>query len=344
MMGTNKVLVAVLTVALLGLAACDEPPPTQEARANNGDPLSEAVEFVVSEAEYTSGNNDSSAPLFRFYAALSALNYLQTNISPPRYGYLRRHTGNARPVVGTKMCLLRKAGLCGNQVEAFIDIMNQIEIPVREVQFYYTTNRGERLGHIAIEVEWGGKWHFFDVTWGMFVAEKDNPTEVASYENIRLWGERKFKKFTNQAYGWLIFSAQNNVDPFDYLTRPKGTIDVIIDGTGVVHPYMVDGAYSFRHIPRYVGHAEMRNGHIGEIKQEIVLPDGAMGLDIEIDAVSCLRGRLRLRSDSGENVVPIRPDMEKTISVSGLRGRVVLDVERGEHAICYLTLNRMVAS
>lgn len=69
-----------------------------------------------------------------------------------------------------------------------------------------------------------------------------------------------------------------------------------------------------------------------------------MGLDIEIDAVSCLHGRLRVRSDSGENVVPIRPEMEKTISVGGLRGRVVLYVERDENAVCYLMLNRMVAS
>lgn len=166
------------------VAACKESPPAQQTPVNDRDPLSEAVDFVVSEAEYTSGNNDSSTPLFRFYAALSALNYLQTIISPPRYGYIRRHTGNARPVVGTKMCLLKKAGICGNQIEAFIDIMNQIEIPVREVQFYYTTNRGKRKSHIAIEVEWGDKWHFFDVTWGMFVADKDNPIEVASYENI----------------------------------------------------------------------------------------------------------------------------------------------------------------
>lgn len=292
-----------LFLCVLLLAGCQQPQKTA---------TEEAVEFVRSEADYLAKTTDD----FRFYAAVSAMNYIQTNISSVRNS-LAHSKPDYTPPAGTEFCLVAGRGSCGNHVEAFIDILKALNVPVRPVQVYYENN-GQRLSHIVAEVEWSGRWHMFDVTFG-FIPHNGHPFEALSYMEARQRGTVEGEHNYINTHRIVL---REDISTFDYLTMG----DVVIDGTGTIHPPLLGNKFSFSHIPNYIGKTKIQNGSIGEMSMQV-----AQGsVTITPSAIACETGYLT----SGDTSVPITSE-PMTINVKGPIS-IKSDAE-----ICYVVIKEM---
>src|ERR1019366_4115213 len=96
--------------------------------------LDRAASIVTAEAE-SWGKESGLAPEYLY--ALSAMNHVQTNLSPGNYDGLAK-SGQIPRLMTAEMCLQSGAGLCGSHVDAFERILDRCKIPVkrRTVEFY----------------------------------------------------------------------------------------------------------------------------------------------------------------------------------------------------------------
>src|SRR5262249_15528529 len=96
------------------------------------------------------------------------MNYVQSHVRPSNYLTLvsnKRLPAN----MNAEKCLELEAGICGSHVETFHKVMENCDITVkrRSVEFYLHDEVNEKnSNHIAVEVFYGGRWRFFDVTSG----------------------------------------------------------------------------------------------------------------------------------------------------------------------------------
>jgi hypothetical protein len=273
-----------------------------------------AVEFVRSEASYLS---KSKPDTYRFYAALSAMNYLQANLSSARASYLG--LADYKKLSRTEFCLIHKRGACGNQVEAFIDIMKALDIPARPVQVYYETN-GKRFSHIVAEVEWDNRWHMLDITWG-FITHNGDPMSTLSYKEARERGTTD--GLHNNANAMRVFKSHEPI--FDYLT--KG--DTVIDGFGSVHIPLQGNTFNFADLPNYVGRARTQSGNIGTLS---LLIDAKGILVISPSSTACKSGKLTNGTESVE--------ISESPMMLHVSGKTRLSVISNE-PICYVSIKKM---
>jgi hypothetical protein len=188
------------------------------------------------------------AEMFKTYAAVEAATRVRSALSSGRYAYLTLR-GNLPS--GSESCLEEGAGICGNQVEAFLAIMDALGIDARPVQFFYTTN-GVRESHIAAEVFFLDSWRFIDVTWG-FVAPPDGGG-VAFKSLAEIRAQPGTALLENSLDAWSLFARASHVDPMAYLRRPD--VDIVVDGMGTVSIRVPSGSEvieRFSHVPNYVG-------------------------------------------------------------------------------------------
>lgn len=296
----------ILLFALL-LTACfkSETPATDNA-----------IDFVRSEASYLSKDKPET---YRFYAALSAMNYLQANLSSTRAS---QHLEAAHKGISpTEFCLIHKRGACGNQVEAFIEIMKALNIPSRPVQVYYETD-GTRYSHIVAEVEWGGRWHMLDITWG-FIPHNGDPMSALSYKQARERGGHE--GLHNHANPLRVFKIAKQEPIFDYLH--KG--DTVIDGFGSVHIPLQGNTFNFSDLPSYVGRSRTQSGNIGTLS---LLIDANGILVVSPAAVGCKSGKLTNGTESVEI-----SESPMTLHVSGQTRLSVIS----NHPICYFSIKKM---
>lgn len=289
--------------------------------------LEEAITLVREEAVYAGGSNDLDDPRYRLFVALSAMEYVQTNLSSARYGAIAA-AGEDIPS-GTEMCLLVGAGICGNHVQAFMDIVQALDVPAREVQIFYESG-GRRLSHIVAEVAWNGEWHMFDVTWG-FLGLDEAPYDVMSLAELR--ARPAPITWFDEAHPWTVRAA----DPFSYLSSPA---DVMTDGNGVIHPYIVSQApdrvnYGLLHLPAFVGRALRWSGDVGEVVQEVPLPPGFSTLTIEIGGRSCDDGQMAVDGET----YPVADKIEASVSPPTAR----IAVAPGDKA-CHYMIEALFAS
>jgi hypothetical protein len=292
-----------LLCCLLMLTAChrSETPVTDKV-----------IEFVNSEAEFLSGGD---ATKYRFYAAISAMNYVQNNLSSARAMAV-----NYQQISGTELCLIEKRGACGNQVEAFIDILKAMEIPARPIQVYYQKD-GIRYSHIVAEVEWNNRWHMFDVTWG-FVPHNGDPLSSLSYSEARERGTTQ--GLHNYAIALRVQMEQTH-PIFQYLFSGE----VVTDGRGTVHIPLENKRFNFDQLPNYVGRAQTQSGNIGTLNLTI---DASGILVISPSSIACKSGKITTGIDSAKIT-----ESPMTIRVSGQTKLGVISNEK----ICYVVINRM---
>lgn len=186
--------------------------------------------------------------LFKAFAAVEAATRVRSALSSGRYSYLKRAGGVPS---GNEQCLEEGAGICGNQVEAFLAVMDALGIDARPVQFFYTTN-GMRESHIAAEVFFLDGWRFIDVTWGFAAPPEGGGIEFKSLAEIRAKPDQAMLE--NAFDAWSLFVRASRVDPLAYLRRPDA--DILVDGMGTVSVHVPNGSdvvERFEHVPNYVG-------------------------------------------------------------------------------------------
>lgn len=286
MASMKRIIFLIFAALAVGAVAATSWPVPQTAT----NAFDAAVEAVRREAAYAAGIEPDERE-YRLFVGLAAMGYVQTNVSPSRYGALVK--AGEPPPSGTEMCLLTGAGICGNQVQAFVEIVEALGVPARGVQIFFE-EAGRRHSHIVAEVEWGGTWHMFDVTWGYV------PLDAAPYDVMSV-AERRARPATvewfNEGNPWTRRYRLAGLDPFSYLSAPDA--DVMTDGQGVIHPYVLTAAsdrvdYSFEHLPRFVGRSVRWSGNVGEVVQEVSIPAGFDTLHIDVGGRSCEAGTLEI--------------------------------------------------
>lgn len=139
-----------------------------QAQTVVGPAISKAVEQVLVDADYLTKRLtwDKDVDLDRlrqFGLALAAMNLVQQQVSPTRYGDVANTSPDDLPT-NDEEALARGIGICGNQVSAFLNIVTRLGLTARSLEFYWPDEAGVRHSHIAAEVKIGSKWAFFDVT------------------------------------------------------------------------------------------------------------------------------------------------------------------------------------
>jgi hypothetical protein len=266
---------------------------------------------------------------FKAFASIEAANFVRVNLSSARYSYLATVARQQLPL-GSQQCLEEGAGICGNHVQAFLDIMSALGIKARSIQFYYWS-RGRRNSHIAAEVYFLEKWNYFDVTWGFALPLK---------QRLRFADITALQEFYqedglyNNFDAWAIVQNYWNLNSLEYMSI--GTADVIVDGIGTVNVHVPDSAVfeeTFGDIPNYVGdnqadgkHAKFElHFHSSEAKQATFEISGSAGCDAKGD---------RLILDNQEH--PIR---QGPVTFELASPGAVLST-RSEADVCYVVFSK----
>jgi hypothetical protein len=181
-------------------------------------PLAIAVKQVRREVKWA--QTGVKSPLGELVGE-AALDYTVGHVSTGALGYLEL-VGARLPGPKPNEILAAQAGLCGPASQVFAAIVKRLGFSVRAVLFYYTDPGGQADGHTAVEVSYGGTWHFFDPTFGQFWT--DAAGNVLSIAQIRAGlgtVQRDAASFTN-----VIEDASLGNDAW-FLTDPRTR--VVID-------------------------------------------------------------------------------------------------------------------
>jgi hypothetical protein len=167
-----------------------------EAGLGRPSALAVADEQVSDEVEYVQGGvHYSHAQLI----AEAAMDYVAGHVSDTEYGYLETSHGRV-PSSRANRALSAQAGICTGAAVTFAAIVHHFGLPVRSVNFYYDDPPPANTpdGHVAVEVQYDGSWHFFDPTFGQFWT--DSSGKVLALADVRA-GEGSEQKnvaaFTN---------------------------------------------------------------------------------------------------------------------------------------------------
>jgi transglutaminase-like putative cysteine protease len=156
-------------------------------------PLAIAVKQVRREVKWAEGS--VKAPLAQLDAE-AAMDYVVGHVSTGTYGYFEL-VGAHLPSTPNQI-LGTQAGICGQASMAFAAIVKRLGLPVRAVLFYYTDPWGQADGHTAVEVSYGGSWHFFDPTYGQFWTDASgNVLSIAQIRSGLGTRQRDAASFTN---------------------------------------------------------------------------------------------------------------------------------------------------
>jgi hypothetical protein len=130
-------------------------------------PLQTAIDQVKRESEWAEGG---APPVPKAQVeALSAMNYTLGHVSVGAYGYLESHNLPLPPFEASpNVTLAAQAGLCGGAADVFAAIMKALGYEMRSVQFFFSTPSGAPDEHIGVEVFYGGGWHYYDPTYGVY--------------------------------------------------------------------------------------------------------------------------------------------------------------------------------
>ena len=269
---------------------------------------------------------------YRIEVAFAAMDYVQANVSTALYGYERRHPGFIVPATADE-ALSRGIGICGNHGAVFVAILEKLGVPVRTVQLWYTDAKGARQSHVLAEVEWDGRWHLFDVTWGATypgpdsTASHPDPLPIADVLRTRprpAWNPNNPATRINFATG---------INPFAYLDGRELSVTIENVGEVIVRPAELRGdtrVESFHDIPNYVGFVrpEARIGGLFFLFKDLV---GRFDVTVNVTAhQGCSTGGLVL---DGVMAAP----NDGAIQFRGVTNPERLSVSSADD-VCYLVL------
>lgn len=189
-----------------------------------------AVEHVRRQAGHMTRGNRKVAP--EFFSSLAITNYVQGRLSPLNYAILS--TSKQKLPTNVEECLQKKAGLCGNQVAAFLEISSQLGLRARPIEFYFHGPRPQQNhSHICAEVYYGGRWRIFDITWGTyFLKPRGAIDDLADIDELRASRQSRSWAVTNQSDLWYQQWKATGLDPLEYLDDTR--VDILRGRRGTI--------------------------------------------------------------------------------------------------------------
>lgn len=188
-------------------------------------PIERGVEHVRQEVEGIEALGGSAIPLEQV-AAQSALTWVQSRLSPAIAALIGGSTD-------LQTAFRMQAGLCGQIVESFMQILQRIGVRVLPVQFFYVLG-GERQSHVAAQVWWRGHWHYVDPTWGVLFEKHGT---VLDPEDVLALTHPDRYALMNRLVPWTDANVRRGGgwSPLGYLTQASQR-QVVMNGSGTVAP------------------------------------------------------------------------------------------------------------
>jgi Transglutaminase-like superfamily len=296
--------------------------------------LSSEVERIAT-AEYES-----------YLLTLSAAQHIQSRLSVGRYWTLAKQ---GRAPSSTEECLRSAAGICGNHVQAMVDVMRRLGCVARPVGFYFNGAFGTAVSHSAVEVTWSGRWHYVDVTNGaVFRSTGSAAPDLLSIAEILNTPHPHGLAILNGSKPEFQMTSEIVGHPLDYLACDP---DVIVDGEGAVRLRALrDGKwmrFQLDSLPTYVGSVPAATGGYGWLRLLLRIEEPVDSLEILVTEVTDLAGvvgTLRVQSDLGEWEAPITAEMSKVeLPVHANGGHVELSIKAPAAGPCCLVFKSVSA-
>jgi hypothetical protein len=277
-----------------------------------------------------------------YLLTLSALAHIQATLSPGRYWSLH---AEGRPPNGTEECLAAAAGICGHHAQAMLDVMRELGCEARPVGFYFRGAFGP-ASHAAVEVAWGGAWHYVDVTHGaVFRRPGARSLDLLSIRQILDSPEPRRLAILNASRPEFQLTSDYIGDPLDYVESDPC---VVIDGSGDVRvPASHDQSrivYQLEGFPNYVGAVARFGGGVGSLCLRLPVPEAVERLDLTVQGTACVEGRLRVRSDLGIWEAAVDPAVSRlSIPARADGGDLELSMVAPAGAVCYVLFEEIAA-
>jgi hypothetical protein len=239
-------------------------------------PIDQGVEHVQQEIAGVDLLGGSTLPREQL-AAQSALTYVQGRLSPAIHAAI----GGAADL---ETAFQLQSGLCGDIVEAFMEIMQRVGVRTLPVQWFYTVD-GVRQNHVAAQVWWRGRWHYVDPTWGVLFERSGSvlgPEQVARLKRPHRYA------VMNNLVPWTYANARRGGgwDPLSYLTEARAR-QVVMNGAGTIRPPRTGATWDLSLTPDYVGTYVPYAGQLVAIRQRLTLPAGRHSLELESKGKLC---------------------------------------------------------
>jgi hypothetical protein len=244
--------------------------------------LSDLANRVRLEAEtYRTSNLTDSAGNLRldFVKTLNALKYINTIVSPA----LRQW---APPDIqdnhDAQRIMTAGVGICGQQVEAYMGLMDAIGIHTRMIQI--CTRKGGNIGsHVACEAFVEDKWRYIDVSFASVASSSDSIYDLLSLEEI-IAEEKDYTVLRSEFDPWTYHWIRNFGDPVREIAKCD-QFEIIIDGAGTMFVPFHQGRADFTGIPNFAGPHLRSMGREGNLSLAF-LADDRRGLEIEFGPAS----------------------------------------------------------
>ncbi|MDP7204225.1 MAG: transglutaminase domain-containing protein [Pirellulaceae bacterium] len=289
-----------------------------------------AVASVRQQMDYLGG---SRAGLSRDYiTAVATMNHVQSELSSLRYAVLSKA---GKPVPGTvEECFRLQAGICGNHIDAFLEIARRLEIRARPVEFYlHGETPRENHNHICVEVFYRESWRLLDVTWGtVFRRPGGAVDELASIEEIRKDPRSRRWAVTNQTDLWYQQWKASGLDPLEYVDYRE--LDILRGRAGTIRlaARLTDAGQQYQpvHQPGYLGRNDASEDY-GAIRLSLLRVDPeTQGFRIQVSGVAGTGALVVADQSGGESSVSLdqlRQAREATLDLAGLEVGETLDVQ-----------------
>jgi hypothetical protein len=240
----------LLALSLTTAARAHADTPVGTATPTEVDAAVAYVQEAVAGVESSSGKRAPHA----YTVTMAALNYVQANVSSAIYAYRSAH-GLSAPTTADQ-ALAEQAGICGNQVEVFLEVLHRLGLTAIPAQFFFTAD-GELQNHVAAEVRWSGSWHFVDVSYGAVFWKKAG--DLLSLTTLLKDPEPMRWAHTNELDAWTGSALLKGWHPYAYL-QGYTKRQVVYQGSGTLAPAIRAGTrsgtgvtYDLTLLPDYVG-------------------------------------------------------------------------------------------
>ena len=268
---------------------------------------------------------------FEAFAAIEAANIVQAVVGSARYWYMMHISRSPLPV-GVEQTASQWSGICGNHIETFLAIMQELGIKARPIQYYYTDATAIRNSHIAAEVYYSNRWNYFDVTWNAVF-----PTKMALLfqSHSEVLSAVDPVPFVDNVNVWTFESRLLGKDPFEYIkTKP---LSVIVGGVGTVKvpaPASVSYTEDLHDLPYYVGD-NLQDGEHKGINYRIAL-EGRWEVKANISATAGCSDPDGDRIAIGRRALP----MDKRAATAVVDGPFEISIETKKD-VCYAVLKNI---
>jgi Transglutaminase-like superfamily len=363
-------LVVVLIVALAPLVAMvapkksahkaqdfggrASPSPSEPLQPNTMRNVTDLPEWLVRGEDYVRSEAYYALAQKEIFLALAAVRYVTNRLSPLRHGYIAQKFGPQYLPKTAAVCLEMEAGICGSQVDAGLQLIRQLGIKARSVQFYWGNAKG-RQSHIALEVFVRGRWRFIDATWSAwFEWPGSEILDLASLSEISADSAVKLKLHFDPASPAYLVSRIDGDDPFDYL-KPYPDM-VRVSGMNGIVPLLVVGkdAWTSAGLPNFFGRTT-DHGIPADSGIQIVLPKVAAGISslrIEKPALGCVTGTIMVTTSGGVVLTTLElpaqaiPGSAITLAFAALpkADAVTLKIQTPADTVCYVVFDQITAS